>query len=241
MSTHSFIVNPKIGSNHTHTVILLHGRGSTSQEFSGEFFESEASEPKDQARTLPDLFPTIRWVFPSSPLIYSTRFKCMESQWFDMWSTEEPNTRPEIQATGLRRSIEMVASVIALEEIKIPRNKIFLGGISQGFAVAYAAYKMGEKGLAGLVGFSSWAPLPALSLIAPNNGIQQEPINLFLGHCKDDAVIPIGEGQRLRDSFAGVGRVGTVVEFHEYEDGGHWINEPQGVDDVVTFLRRNMS
>ncbi|KAI1467711.1 phospholipase/Carboxylesterase [Daldinia caldariorum] len=237
MPTDSFVVEPKRGYEHTHTVILLHGRGSTSQEFSSEFFESEASEPKGQPRTLPDLFPTIRWVFPSSPLIYSTRFECMESQWFDMWSTEEPNDRPEIQAAGLRRSIEMVTSVIAEEETKISRDKIFLGGISQGFAVAYAAYEMGENGLAGLIGFSSWAPLPALSLIATNNTIQQEPTNVFLGHCKDDAVIPIKEGRSLRDTFAR--RAGTVVEFHAYEDGGHWINEPQGVDDIAAFLRYN--
>ncbi|KAK0661592.1 hypothetical protein QBC41DRAFT_235826 [Cercophora samala] len=30
------------------------------------------------------------------------------------------------------------------------------------------------------------------------------------------------------------------VEWHEYDDGGHWINEPQGVDDFVAFLRRTM-
>lgn len=26
------------------------------------------------------------------------------------------------------------------------------------------------------------------------------------------------------------------VEWKTYEDGGHWIHEPQGVDDIVAFL-----
>lgn len=38
---------------HTHTVILLHGRDSTATEFTEEFFESQASDD----RTLPEMFP----------------------------------------------------------------------------------------------------------------------------------------------------------------------------------------
>jgi hypothetical protein len=30
------------------------------------------------------------------------------------------------------------------------------------------------------------------------------------------------------------------VEWHDYEDGGHWINEPKGVDDFAGFLQRAM-
>jgi lysophospholipase-2 len=25
----------------------------------------------------------------------------------------------------------------------------------------------------------------------------------------------------------------------DYKDGGHWINEPEGMDDIVRFLERN--
>lgn len=47
---------------HTHTIILLHGRDSTASEFASEFFESQASDDL----TLPETFPSIKWVFPSS-------------------------------------------------------------------------------------------------------------------------------------------------------------------------------
>ncbi|OTB15745.1 hypothetical protein K445DRAFT_375643 [Daldinia sp. EC12] len=245
MSTRTRFVGPSDRHDHTHTIILLHGRGSNCDEFSNEFFESEAPAPVDRLRTLPDLFPTIRWVFPSSPVIYSERFGCMESQWFDMWSTEEPNARPEIQVTGLIQSMEIVSTVLKEEETRISRDKIFLGGISQGFATAYCAYEMGEKEYAGLIGFSSWAPLPVLALMqehhvkASNEVSERQPNFVFLAHCRDDTVIAVEEGRKFSDFLKG--RAGTIVEFHEYEDGGHWINEPQGVDDIVAFLRRTIT
>jgi hypothetical protein len=70
-----------------HTVIFLHGRDSTAQEFMEELFESQASDNLN----LPQSFPGIRWVFPTAPMITSSRFGCEMSQWFDMYSTEDPH------------------------------------------------------------------------------------------------------------------------------------------------------
>ncbi|KAI1407227.1 phospholipase/carboxylesterase [Hypoxylon sp. FL1857] len=238
-------IGPQEGHQHTHTVIFLHGKGSDCDEFSSEFFESEASEPRDQPRTLLDLFPTIRWVFPSAPLTHSERFDCIESQWFDMWSVENPNERPELQINGLKQSIELVLGIVKEEEALVPREKIFLGGISQGFATAYSSYVCGSKGYAGLIGLCSWAPSAVLAMMERGQegasditAQENRPIPMFLGHSNDDEVIPVEEGRELHDILRE--RTEVVVEFHEYEDGGHWINEPQGVDDMVAFLRRNM-
>ncbi|KAI8957299.1 phospholipase/Carboxylesterase [Daldinia sp. FL1419] len=244
MLTKAHVVKPKEGYEHAYTIILLHGRGSDSEEFSSEFFESEASAPVDQPRTLRDLFPAVRWGFPSSPVTLSKRFGCMESQWFDMWSTEEPNSQPEIQVAGLKQSMQLVFDVVEQEAAILPRDRIFLGGVSQGFAAAYCAYAIGQKGYAGLIGLCSWAPLPALALIkgnfveVPAESRRKHPISVLLGHSRDDAVIPIEEGRKLRDVL--VDRGDTIVEFHEYRQGGHWVNEPQGIDDIVAFLRRCM-
>lgn len=30
------------------------------------------------------------------------------------------------------------------------------------------------------------------------------------------------------------------AQLHQYQDGGHWVNEPQGVDDIAEFLEQNM-
>ena len=51
-----------------------------------------------------------------------------------MSSVESPQERSELQVPGLKDSIEALARVIGEEEKLIPRSRIVLGGISQGFA-----------------------------------------------------------------------------------------------------------
>ncbi len=63
--------------------------------------------------------------------------------------------------------------------------------------------------------------------------IKSTPV--FLGHALDDAVVPIEIARRMQLTLS---NLGLSVEWHEYEKGGHWINEPQGVDDMVCFLNR---
>ncbi|KAK6071974.1 phospholipase/Carboxylesterase [Seiridium cupressi] len=238
---------PSVDYEHTHTIIFLHGKGSTCEEFASELFESEASEPQAQGQpqTLQDLFPTMRWVFPSAPLLQSKRFGCVESQWFDMWSVERPFEQVELQVEGLMTSISAVQAIIAEEENKMPRDKIFLAGISQGFATAICAFVLGRQPLAGLVGLCSWMPTGALEMIEPANKtfgddrslVELRSTPVFLGHSKDDNIVPFENGRALRDHLS---YHGQVVDWHEYESGGHWINEPEGVDDIVSFLDRYM-
>ncbi|KAK8051588.1 hypothetical protein PG993_002973 [Apiospora rasikravindrae] len=259
---------PKVfGPNgaHTHTVIFLHGRDSSCDEFAAEFFESETSPggPDEKPHTLLELFPTVRWVFPGAPVLHSARFGGIEmSQWFDMWSVEDPEERPEIQHNGLRQSGE------EKEVTGVPRSRIFLCGISQGFATAVAAlFAEGQGAFAGMIGLCSWMPfatraeellgkgdcddisLSSLShLQAAFAGTTNEPIAgvnaeamreipMLLTHSLDDDVVPIQNGRRLRDILI---MQGFAVEWKEYPDGGHWVNEPQGMDDMAYFLRRHM-
>jgi lysophospholipase II len=133
MSLPPHLVGPTKGSPHTHTIILLHGRDSEACEFASEFFECEATGT-DADRTLTALFPTIRWVFPQARTLRSERFHVDMPQWFDMWSLEDVQERSELQAPGLRSSIDLVIQTIKDEELLVPRHRILLGGISQGFA-----------------------------------------------------------------------------------------------------------
>ncbi|KAI0024427.1 Phospholipase/Carboxylesterase-domain-containing protein [Xylariomycetidae sp. FL0641] len=218
MASHAHIVSPREGYSHTHTIVFLHGKGSDAEEFSSEFFESEATEPAGQPRTLPDLFPSIRWVFPSAPILRSERFDCEESQWFDMWAVENPNERPEMQLSGLSESIKLVQRTIEEEERLLPADRIFLGGISQGFATVYAhqATVATTRKLGGLIGLCSWAPSAAVAALSSSSASQeshQTPV--FLGHAKDDNVIPFKEGVQLREVLA---QTAGPLEWHEYED-----------------------
>jgi predicted esterase len=56
---------------------------------------------------------------------------------------------------------------------------------------------------------------------------------VFLSHSRDDDVVPIANGKKLSMTLE---KLGMVVSWKQYEDGGHWVNEPQGVDDIVLFI-----
>ncbi|KAI0506438.1 lysophospholipase II [Xylaria bambusicola] len=227
------VVAPKAA--HTYTVILLHGRDSTSREFADEFFESEASGPLDQPRTLLDLFPNIRWVFPSASITKSKRFDVFMSQWFDIWSVENPAEQPELQQPGLHQSTQRILDIIKNEETLVPRENIFLGGISQGCATAITAYFADTTRLAGFIGLCGWMPVTSHTQTHQEVTESNHTTPIFLGHSADDDVVPIDNGRELRDILQSRQ---LEVEWKEYVDGGHWINEPQGVDDIAGFLYR---
>lgn len=140
---------------HTHTIIFLHGRDSTAAEFAEELFESQASDD----RTLPEIFPTIKWVFPASKMRNSARFNSDMSQWFDMWSIEEPSEKEEIQLEGIKESVAEILSIIRSEAELASPERIILAGISQGCATAIHALLYGGVRLGGFIGISSWLPL----------------------------------------------------------------------------------
>lgn len=109
MENVAHIVAPR--ENHTRTIILLHGRDSNASEFAEEFFESQAADD----RTLPEIFPTTRWVFPTSKIRDSARFGVPMSQWFDMWSVENLSEKNETQVEGLRESVREILDLDLIE------------------------------------------------------------------------------------------------------------------------------
>lgn len=257
------IVDPV--KEHTHTVILLHGRDSTALEFAEELFESQASNDC----TLPEMFPTFKWVFPYSGLRNSIRFEMSLSQWFDIWSVEESEERKELQKAGLNESIMLILDIINREASFVPPSQIILGGISQGCATAIHSLMHCDMRLCAFVGFCGWLPfrkeidafikseadadlLRAIqSLFASASRNSHSPIskNLYrksesplatpisLSHAMDDNMVPIGNGEKL---YQTLNQLGMDVCWRAYKDGSHWINEPQGIDDMVGFLQNVM-
>ena len=250
--------------DHTQTIILLHGRDSIASEFAEEFFESQASDD----RTLREIFPTTRWVFPTSKIRNSVRFEAPMSQWFDMWSVENHLEKNEIQIDGLRESVKDILDLIRTEAVLISPDRIILGGISQGCATAIHTLLYGGIRLGGFIGLNSWLPFEpeittnmadnmAWRIVGDRLRYSRKMLNtptdqaettsvfsdlsstfvletpVFLSHSQDDDVVPIANGKKLSTTLK---KLGMVVSWKQYKDGGHWVNEPQGVDDIVSFI-----
>lgn len=186
-----------------------------------------------------------------------------------MWSVENPSEREEIQKEGLRESISAILDIIYQEAKLVPLSRIFLGGISQGCATAILALLCGWMKLGGFVGLCSWMPFrdsvmgivhnhehgqldslvskrvrglldmkpPELGGKGNGNNALKTPI--FLSHSVNDEVVPVRNGRLLRDCLE---TLGLKVTWKEYNDGGHWIYEPEdekiqnGIDDIEEFI-----
>lgn len=213
---------------HTHTIINLHGRGSTATEYRAEFEESETSD----GRTLRDIFPGVKWVYPTAPKVRSQRFDQEMSQWFDMWRTEDPSERSRDQMQDLEASAATIRQLV-LEEVKeVGLENVVLCGISQGAATALTAMMGMEVRLGGFIGFSTWLT-PLTKAMRPQATIRMTPV--LLEHCGDDDVIDVRFGKELSKHLKGLG---MEVRWESYDEGGHWINEPKGVDNMVEFLKK---
>jgi predicted esterase len=90
---------------HTHTIIFLHGRGDTAPNFA----RSLAYSPLSNAQTLPIALPGFKWVFPSANVMKLAISPAhTNSQWFDVWDVTNFSDREELQAEGLRGSVDRI-------------------------------------------------------------------------------------------------------------------------------------
>ena len=172
---------PPLNNNnqHTHTIILLHGRGSNSERFGNILLETTA---------LAQHLPTVKFVFPTARKRRSTVLKRIPiHQWFDNYSLEDPNTRTELQVEGLEETSCFLRGLVD-EEARLLREgntndasavgdgygRVVIGGLSQGCAAAvfcllggFSPLSKGEDGgdgetrqspLGGFIGMSGWLP-----------------------------------------------------------------------------------
>mgnify|MGYP000851675882 CR=1 FL=1 len=245
-------------TQHTHTVIFLHGRGDTAPSFRRWF--DHWRDTKN--RTLMQAFPSYKWVFPTA----SVNSQSM-SQWFDIWDTRDFSLREELQAEGLRPSVTRIRALLGREVTAVDGDwkRIIVMGISQGAATAVhtilntSLVPAGEggplsRGLGAFIGFSCRMPFPGRSLgetrkvlgvqyvhNGDNNTDNDEAEVLrntpvLLEHCVDDPTVRVEDGRILRDTLRRFGANATMVE---YPEGGHWFHGPDGLDDVIAFLSKH--
>ncbi|PGH05802.1 hypothetical protein GX51_02775 [Blastomyces parvus] len=167
------VIPPSSPTEHTHTFILLHGRGSNTERFGVEFLRST---------NLSDRLPTVKFIFPTASKRRSTVLKRIPiHQWFDNYSREDPGERTDLQIDGLCQTRAFLHSLIEREAKEFVgqgndgdgRGRIILGGLSQGCAAGVFAFLAGGLGedygdnetepyngglVGGFVGMSGWLP-----------------------------------------------------------------------------------
>ncbi|KAK6360498.1 hypothetical protein TWF730_006638 [Orbilia blumenaviensis] len=245
------IIQPS--GRHTHTIVFLHGRGSSGLELADELGSSKVSGPPD-ASVFSQL-PHVKWVFPSAKPRFSTVFQEEVTEWFDIYSLSDPSEKSELQIEGLREAVIFLGGLLD-EEIAILGNsdQVILGGISQGEATALALLFTRRYSLGGFVGFSGWMPFACH--IQNESSTDLECFNALLhtgwkadrrmsydmpvliGHGRDDAYVDFKLGSQARDILR---NLGYKVEWREYEGAeqeGHWFKEPEGLGDLVQFVQQ---
>lgn len=260
MDPPGLLVVPPSRRPHTHTVIFLHGRGDTARSLAETLHHFSDS----RSRSLFELFPSFRWVFPQAPIREVARTGDRTCQWFDVWDMGNLEEREGVQRGGVAESVERLGRVVRDEAGMLGGwEGVVVAGISQGAAAGLHAVLnldgrgLGVRGIGAVMGFSCWLPFLRETLAetraevgvwrgggevdGEEEGKEDDDdaeilrsTPILLEHCADDPLVPAAAGRAGRDALA---RWGADVTWREYPDGGHWFNCPAGAEDVAEFLR----
>lgn len=149
------VVHP--ATTHTHSIILLHGRGSNAERFGLELLATRSSANK----TLADHFPSVKFIFPTAKKRRSTVLRRVPiNQWFDNFSLDDPSQRQHLQYDGIKETSEFVTRLVHQEAELVGVGRVVVGGLSQGCAAALHVLlnSGGQAPMAGFVGMSGWLP-----------------------------------------------------------------------------------
>lgn len=173
---------------HTHTFIILHGRGGSAQGFGPQFMLAEHSCGK----SLRDLLPGMKFIFPTAKRRrMAAQNRCIIHQWFDIVSLKDTSRREDVQVEGLRESTAFIHRIIKKEMQHVPGSSIILGGLSQGCATALYSLLTFEVSqsensetrtpIGAMVGISGWLPfskhIREFVLQAENAGNEDDPFD----------------------------------------------------------------
>ena len=167
------IILPNPSHPHTNTLVLLHGTSTSGPELAASLLSTNFMGPSSQSLTIPQFFPTCKFIFPTGSLNPTTVFNGRHTHaWFDVHSFTDRKIGEDSLAfrRGLRASLRYLAALIKAE-IEVLRSqenggKVMLGGFSQGAATVIILLLSGElervgvgSEFGGVVGMSGWLPL----------------------------------------------------------------------------------
>ena len=209
-------------------VVLSHGYGAPGTDLVGLAPELLNADPR--------LAEGVRFVFPEAPLSLAHLGMPQARAWFPLpdsvlageqrdWDQFARDVPPGMPAA--RRAL--MSTVAALQH---PYGRVVLGGFSQGAMLSTDVALRLEEAPAGLCLLSG-------TLIAveewKTKSRARSSLPVFMGHGRDDTMLPFHGAERLRDVLTGAG---LPVEFLPF-DGGHTIVTEE-LERVAAFLLKRL-
>ncbi|KAK6525374.1 hypothetical protein TWF694_005513 [Orbilia ellipsospora] len=245
----------------THTVILLHPRGSHGRILAHTIIDSCTSEGHNLSYT----FPTVKFIFPTAKKRPATSFGGITiRQWFDYHSLEEIRVREYLQFEGLIETTHFVHDLIRREvEDGIDIGNIVLGGVGQGCAASLYALLAFDGRLGGYVGISGWFPFVAylqdvlqegenekwrvidslnlirgyIDFLPLQYDVDEIPVlrtPVFICHGEEDDRVDVSLGKEIVDVLR---RLSMDVTWKTYVNSRYWFKASDEMKDFVDFLK----
>ena len=217
LALNSIIINPA-GTTAEYAIIWMHWLGASAHDFA--HIPTELNLPHHIK---------MRFIFPNAPLRAVTINNGLKMPaWYDIQSLTNLDHE---DAQGIYDSQAKIEQLIAQQINQgIKAECIFLGGFSQGGAMALLTGLKYKKRLAGVISLSSYLPLACStekSIYEKN--IAKLPI--FLGHGIIDNVVPIFLGEKSKSILEKLGyhvdwrtyHLAHQVSLQEIQDIQRWI------------------
>lgn len=217
-STRTFVVPPT--EAHSATVIFLHGLGDTGEGWS-EAFRSIAA-------------PSVRYVCPTAPTMPVTlNGGFAMPSWFDIFGLGAEAQQDE---KGIKASSATLRKLIDEEiTLGVSPARIFIGGFSQGGAVALHTALTDQRQFAGVLALSTWLPLhDKIAAAATENG-RQTPI--LQCHGDSDPMVSLQVGQ-MTGAF--LQKFSARYQMKIYPGLSH-SSSPKELEDVRRFLNEQLA
>ena len=192
---------------------------------------------------IPTQYP-LNWIFPQGPLEVPIGPGWTGRAW---WNINIEQIQKDA-AQGVERDLSTEASpqavasrqkvIAAIETLKVPWNKVILGGFSQGAMLAVDIYLHAPQSPMGLFVWSSalvnkveWKERTKSEDF--QNRLKENPHpTYFQSHGTNDTVLSLKNGQRLDSFLQSVGMKGKMITFN----GGHEI-PPQVILGTADYLK----
>ncbi|KAK7502118.1 hypothetical protein BaRGS_00006482 [Batillaria attramentaria] len=179
-------------------------------------------------------FQHIKCVCPHAPIKPVTLNAGMKMpSWFDIHGLDSNSPQ---DTAGIKEASHTLQTLVEKEVSSgIPRNRIFIGGFSQGGAVAlYTAFAV-NKPIGGVVALSTWLPLHKV-IMKEGEPKYNKDVPVLQCHGTHDPLVHFHWGQ---ETCGFLRSFNPNVEFKSYEGMMH-SSCPEEMQDVKEFLEKHL-